>query len=142
MLSAGSSILGVNYRSITIVLRETDSYPEINVDFARLPKRRLDRMLAAGTEAVECIQVLSKTGDNIAGELLKGRENFFKRDHYPTGDVYDYATHAQFNYNDYPRELISSEHGHFQLYLLRRSRAGKESKRHHGTQQSRHKSFH
>ena len=41
-------------------------------------------MLAAGAEAVECIQVLSKTGDNIAGELPKGRENFFKRDHYPT----------------------------------------------------------
>ena len=69
-------MLAVNYRSITIVLRGTESYPEITVDFARLPKRRLDCMLAAGTEAVECIQVLSKTGDNIAGELLKGRENF------------------------------------------------------------------
>ncbi|MAJ93057.1 MAG: hypothetical protein CBC23_006735 [Rhodospirillaceae bacterium TMED63] len=34
-------------------------------------------MLAASAEAVECIQVLSKTGDNIAGELLKGREKFF-----------------------------------------------------------------
>ena len=49
----------------------------MTVDFARLPKRRLDCMLAVGTEAVECIQVLSKTGDNIAGELLKGRRNFF-----------------------------------------------------------------
>ena len=106
-------MLAVNYRSITIVLRGTESYPEITVDFARLPKRRLDCMLAAGAEAVECIQVLSKTGDNIAGELLKGRENFFERDHYPTGDVYDHATRAQFNYNDYPGELISSEHGHF-----------------------------
>ena len=43
----------------------------MTVDFARLPKRRLDCMLAVGTEVVECIQVLSKTGDNIAGELLK-----------------------------------------------------------------------
>ena len=42
-------LLAVNYRSITIVLRETDSYPEMTVDFARLPKRRLDRKLAAGT---------------------------------------------------------------------------------------------
>ena len=83
-------------------------------------------MLAAGTEAVECIQVLSKTGDNIAGELLKGRENFFKRDHYPTGYVYDRATRAQFNYNDYPGELISSEHGHFSTLF-----AGKRNSRRH-----------
>ena len=92
-------ISGANYRTITIVLRETDSYPEITVDFARLPKRRLDCMLAAGAD-MECIQVHSKTGDNIAGEFLKGPENFFKLDHYPTGDVYDHATHAQFNCND------------------------------------------
>ena len=60
-------MLAVNYRSITIVLRGTESYPEITVDLARLPKRRLDCMLAAGAEAMECIQVHSKTGDNIAG---------------------------------------------------------------------------
>ena len=47
----------------------------------------------------------------------EGTLEFFKWEHYPTGDVCDHSTHAQFNYNDYPRELISSEQGHFQLYL-------------------------
>ena len=93
-------------------MRYTDSYPEITVDFARLPKTRLDCMLADGTEAVECIQVLYKTGDNIAGELLKGRKNFFKRDHYPTGDVYNCVNLEQINYNDFPKALLSDEHGY------------------------------
>ena len=97
--------------------RDPDTYPEISVDFSRLPKARLESMLAAGTEAVECIRVLSKTGDNIVGELLKGHETFFEWDHYPTGDVYDHVTHAQFYYHAHPQELRSGEHGHFHTFL-------------------------
>ena len=67
--------------------RDPDSCPEITIDFSRLPRARLESMLAAGVDAVECIRVLSKTGDNIVGELLKGHETFFEWDHYPTGDV-------------------------------------------------------
>ncbi|MGB0629171.1 MAG: DUF6969 family protein [Alphaproteobacteria bacterium] len=97
--------------------RDPDSYPEITVDFSRLPKARLETMLEAGIDAVECIRVLSKTGDNIVGELIKGHETFFEWDHYPTGDVYDHVSHAQFYYHAHPQELRSGEHGHFHTFL-------------------------
>ena len=97
--------------------RDPDSFPQISVDFSRLPRARLEAMLDAGTQAVECIRVLSKTGDNIVGELIKGHETFFEWDHYPTGDVYDHVTHAQFYYHAHPQELRSGEHGHFHTFL-------------------------
>ena len=52
------------------------TYPDISDDFSRLPKVRLETMLAAGQEVVECIRVRAKTGDNIVGELLKGHDTF------------------------------------------------------------------
>jgi len=74
------------------VPRDPHSYPEITVDFSKLPKSRLETMLTAGVEVVECIRALSKTGDNIVGELLRGTEGFYEWDHYPTGNVYDHES--------------------------------------------------
>ena len=87
------------------------------VDFDALPAERLREMLAAGEEAVDCIRVLAKTGDNIVGELLKTEENFYEWDHYPAGDVYDHETHAQYYYHAHPQELRSGEHGHFHTFM-------------------------
>jgi hypothetical protein len=95
------------------VPRNPHSYPEITVDFDKLPKSRLEFMLAVGAEAIDCIRVLSKMGDNIVGELVSGAEGFYEWDHYPEGDVYDHATHAQFYYHAHPQELRGGEHGHF-----------------------------
>ena len=91
--------------------------PEIAVDFDRLPKSRLETMLAAGEEVVDCIRVLAKTGDNIVGELLRTEETFYEWDHYPKGDVYDHDSHAQFYYHAHPQELRGGEHGHFHTFL-------------------------
>jgi hypothetical protein len=99
------------------VPRDPHSFPEITVDFSRLPKSRLESMLEAGSEVVECIRVLSKTSDNIVGELIKEHETFFEWDHYPTGDVYDHISHAQFYYHAHPQELRSGEHGHFHTFI-------------------------
>ena len=63
--------------------RDPDTYPDISDGFSRLPKLRLETMLADGQDAVECIRVRAKTGDNIVGELLKGHDTFFEWDHYP-----------------------------------------------------------
>ena len=41
----------------------------------------------------------------------------FEWDHYPTGDVYDHLTHAQFYYQAHPQELRSGEDGHFHTFL-------------------------
>ena len=96
---------------------DTDSLSDIRVDFERLPAERLNAMAAAGEEAVECIRVLARTGDNLVGELLKGHETFYEWTHYPTGDVYDPESHAQFYYHAHPQDQRTGEHGHFHTFL-------------------------
>lgn len=97
--------------------RDPHSYRDIAVDFDKLPKSRLESMHAAGLEAIDCIRVLAKMGDNIVGELLSGAEGFYEWDHYPDGDVYDHETHAQFYYHAHPQELRGGEHGHFHTFM-------------------------
>jgi hypothetical protein len=99
------------------VTTDAQERPAISVDFAKLPKSRLQSMAAAGDEVLECMRVLSRTGDNVVGELLKGEENFYEWDHYPKGDVYDHGSHAQFYYHAHPQEVRSGEHGHFHTFL-------------------------
>ncbi len=78
----------------------------------------LEAMAEAGQEAVEIYRVLSKTGDNLVGELLRNHETFFEWDHYPPGDVYDSETHGQFYYHAHPFEQrFEDEHGHFHTFL-------------------------
>ncbi len=93
------------------------AYVDIEVDFAKLPRERLETMVAAGQDVIECHRVLAKTGDNIVGELIKGDETFYEWDHYPKGDVYDHETHSQFYYHAHPQELRGGEHGHFHTFV-------------------------
>jgi len=61
---------------------------------------------------------MSKFSDNIVSELLKGHEPFLECDRYPSGDVYDHLTQAQFQYSHaYLQELRGREHGHFLTFL-------------------------
>jgi hypothetical protein len=84
---------------------------------AKLPARMITQMLEAGERVVECHRILSKTNDNIVGELLKGVETFYEWNHYPDGDVYDGETHSQYYYHAHPSEERSNEHGHFHTFL-------------------------
>jgi hypothetical protein len=93
------------------------AYVDIDIDFAKLPIERLETMVAAGEDAIDCHRVLAKTGDNIVGELLKGEDTFYEWDHYPKGDVYDHETHSQFYYHAHPQELRGGEHGHFHTFV-------------------------
>lgn len=85
--------------------------------FAALGAERLETMLAAGREVRDCMRVLAKSGDNIVGELLRGTVTFYEWDHYPKGDVYDRATHAQYYYHAHPEKERPAEHGHFHTFL-------------------------
>lgn len=85
----------------------------MDVNFTDLPRVRLERMRAAGEEALECYRVLSKGGGNVVGELLKGEGTFYEWNHYPDGDIYDNETHSQYYYHAH-RE---GEHGHFHTFL-------------------------
>lgn len=95
----------------------SDPARQETVDFRTIRTRRLHDMAAAGAEVVECHRVLAKTGGNIVGELLRGVETFYEWDHYPAGDVYDSATHAQFYYHAHPQPLRGREHGHFHTFM-------------------------
>ena len=88
------------------------------VAVGELPLAQLERMAAGGLEVKDCRRVLTKTGDNIVGELLKHHDTFFEWDHYPPGDVFDDETHAQFYYHAHDEdERMPGEHGHFHTFV-------------------------
>jgi len=87
------------------------------IDMNELPTGTLREMLAAGDVVANCHRVLSNTGDNIVGELIKDAGTFYEWQHYPDGDVYDRRTHAQYYYHAHPKEERTGEHGHFHTFL-------------------------
>lgn len=87
------------------------------IRFASLGREKLEAMHDAGREARNCMRVLAKTGGNIVGELIAGSATFYEWDHYPKGDVYDRATHAQYYYHAHPKRQRPAEHGHFHTFL-------------------------
>ncbi|WP_417815224.1 DUF6969 family protein [Thalassospira alkalitolerans] len=92
---------------------------EFTIDWTSYPTGRLERMLAAGRDVMECHRVLTLTGDNIVGELIKTGGSFFEWSHYPEGDVYDRNSHSQFYYHAHPKDEQRDwkEHGHFHTFL-------------------------
>ncbi len=88
-----------------------------SIDLGALPRERLEDMLDAGLEVVECHRVLAKTRDNIVGELLREAGTFYEWNHYPEGDVYDPETHSQYYYHAHPKGTRFDEHGHFHTFV-------------------------
>lgn len=80
-----------------------------------LPREQRELMVEAGKEILECYRVLKKGGLNIVGEVLKGQGTFYEFDHYPSGDVYDEESHAQYYYHAH--RGLAGEHGHFHTFL-------------------------
>jgi hypothetical protein len=87
------------------------------IRFSSLGAERLQTMLDAGREARDCMRVLAKTGHNIVGELIPAASRFYQWDHYPKGDVFDPASHAQYYYHAHPEKDRPAEHGHFHTFL-------------------------
>ncbi|MFQ5985641.1 MAG: hypothetical protein ACE5LL_09050 [Alphaproteobacteria bacterium] len=87
------------------------------MNLRELPRQRLEAMLEAGQEILECYRVLRKTGDNVVGEVLRDQGTFYHWNHYPAGDVYDHETHAQYYYHAHPGGQRGDEHGHFHTFL-------------------------
>jgi hypothetical protein len=95
-------------------LEPTEAAPSgAAIDLAALPRQRLEAMLAAGEDILECARVLRKAGLNVVGEVLKGQGTFFQMKHYPEGDVFDRETHSQYYYHAHR----PGEHGHFHTFL-------------------------
>ena len=90
--------------------------PELRIEpLDSLFRAQLETMAEAGAEVLECFRVLKKGGLNIVGECLKDQGTFYEFDHYPSGDVYDEETHAQYYYHAH--RGIAGEHGHFHTFL-------------------------
>ena len=84
-------------------------------EFSTLPRPALRLMRDAGAEVLECRRVLDKGGLNVVGEILRGQGEFIEYEHYPTDDIYDADTHAQYYYHAHRGS--AGEHGHFHTFL-------------------------
>lgn len=92
--------------------------PVGDVDLGQVDRSELEIMAEAGAVVVNVHRVLSKTQDNVVGELLKGEETFYEWNHYPKGDVYDHETHGQFYYHAHAQQdRFEGEHGHFHTFV-------------------------
>ena len=84
-------------------------------------------MQQAGREVLEWRRILAKSGDSILGLVLGGAAGGDPADwtHYPSGDVYDGATHAQYFYHRHAAETArrDGEHGHFHTFMRPRGMA-------------------
>jgi len=83
------------------------------LDWDKLSREEMEAMADAGHQVLNCYRVLTKSGDNIIGEVLKGQGTFYEMDHYPPGDIYDPESHSQYYYHAHR----GGEHGHFHTFL-------------------------
>lgn len=78
-------------------------------------KSELERLADAGMRILECYRALRKGGLNIVGEVLRNQGTFYEFEHYPTNDVFDEDSHAQYYYHAHRPE--AGEHGHFHTFI-------------------------
>lgn len=90
-------------------------------DLSQFDLSQLEGMHNAGKQVLNCYRVLLKSKANVVGELISGAGEFYERDHYPKGDVYDNDTHSQYYYHAHPSEnrinQVGAEHGHFHTFV-------------------------
>ena len=93
------------------------------MDVERLNPAELGTMQQAGRELLDWQRILAKSGDTIFDQLSGNRAGDELADwaHYPPGDVYDAATHAQYFYHRHATDPVrrhrSGEHGHFHTFM-------------------------
>ncbi len=81
-----------------------------------------ERETGAAETLRECRRELIACGSTILRELTAGDAHTPEWRRYPSGEVYDAATHAQFFYHRHPAPVGAHpaglvEHGHFHLFL-------------------------
>ncbi|GGF30654.1 hypothetical protein GCM10011321_22410 [Youhaiella tibetensis] len=67
-------------------------------------------------EALFCESVLAKSGENVLSETLRGAP-VAAWSHYPSGDVFDPDTGAQWYYHCHLPPADDVEHGHFHCFV-------------------------
>src|ERR1051325_7437651 len=75
-------------------------------------------MVAAATVLRDCRDRLARSGSNVIREVTQAAADPVPWRHYPEGEVYDPATHAQYFYHRHlPATAGEVEHGHFHTFL-------------------------
>ena len=78
----------------------------------------INQLIEAAEEVIECQRVLSNTDDNIVTELLRFADSFVEWDHYPSDDVIDQISGAQYYYHAHSNSKRGfTEHGHFHTFM-------------------------
>ena len=85
----------------------------------KTPSRdRLERMEVAATRIVDCMHALNQAAENLITVALRGSDEFLEWDHYPSGDIYDPNSHAQYYFHCHPPdERAEPDYGHFHTFL-------------------------
>ena len=88
------------------------------IELKNLPIDSLEQMQSAALEVVECIRVLTKSGGNLVGEVLRGNGDFTQWEHYPPDDIYDDESQAQYYFHAHaPESREDPDYGHFHTFL-------------------------
>jgi hypothetical protein len=84
----------------------------------RVSRAELPRMERAAAVVADCRARLGAGGRNILCEVAPPADAIVEWRHYPEGEVYDPASHAQYFYHAHPVESrLPHEHGHFHTFL-------------------------
>ena len=88
------------------------------IEIKKLPLENLERMQAAALEVVDCIRVLTKSGGNLVGEVLRGHGEFTQWEHYPPDDVLDAESRGQYYFHAHaPDGRVEPDYGHFHTFV-------------------------
>lgn len=68
-------------------------------------------------EKAFCESILAKGGLSVLSETFAGISEINAWDHYPSGDIYDPESGAQWFYHCHPATDDSPEHGHFHCFV-------------------------
>ena len=100
-----------------MLLPEAAAKPDDPVWLEDLPEEMLGAMLEAGRDVLRWRRILTKSNDNVVGEVLKHEGQFYILDHYPKGDVFDPDTSSQWYYHAHDKKERPGEHGHFHTFM-------------------------
>jgi hypothetical protein len=84
----------------------------------RVSPAEIAQMERAAAVLADCRQRLAANQHSILGELAVDANGLDDWRHYPKGEVYDPASHAQYFYHVHPAHIrLPREHGHFHTFL-------------------------
>lgn len=83
---------------------------------APMSKEILFAQSLAGSQLLDVMHALQRSGRNVLTELLAPAVSMNSWDHYPEREVFDQQTGYRYYYHAHPNPSAKGEHGHFHLF--------------------------